>query len=145
MYVCDWTCIVLRIHKSSRSIYRFRHFISLDNHVCVHAFQKRAKKILDYPDRKKNTSLFQTGSIIASTLYALMQVSFVHAYMKKHELNITAAASCSKQNKESCLKIDYWLTFSTEIKYKNQDLACELGNKTACPSRSPASIKKNLY
>jgi hypothetical protein len=71
-----------------------------------------------------------------------MVVSSTQTVMKRNELNLTAADSCSKQNKESCLKVDYQLTFETEIKYKNQDLACELGNKTACPSRSPASLKK---
>jgi hypothetical protein len=111
--------------------------------MCVSMlFKKELRKYWIVQVGKKTTLLFQTGSIIATALYAFMVVSSTQTVMKRNELNLTAADSCSKQNKESCLKVDYQLTFETEIKYKNQDLACELGNKTACPSRSPASLKK---
>jgi hypothetical protein len=105
-------------------------------------FNKDLRKYWFIQVGKKTTPLFQTGSIVATALYTFTVISTTYADMKKHELNLAAAASCSKQNKESCLKVDYWLTYATETKYKNQELACELGNKTACPLRSPASIKK---
>ncbi len=105
-------------------------------------FKKEFRKFWIVQVGKRSTSLFQTGSLVFSALYGLFLINSTLADMNKHQSNLTAAASCSKQNKESCLKIDYWHTYTTDVEYKNQKVACDVGNKKACSYRSPASIKE---